>query len=210
MKRTIFAATAIVALAGAAHAGGPIEVAADPMPAVAPAPVEAHDWSGPYAGLSYGRISGEFEEPVNGFLFDYNEGQALGAFVGFNVQRGQLVYGGELGYSSVSDVTLDNGGTDDTLDSMLDLKGRLGYAVGRTLVYGALGYSRGEWTVNGTGGGTVSGTSVGLGVDMAVTQTMFVGVDYTIRRMDGTVDAGGPLDVDTTTNSIGLRVGLSF
>ncbi|WP_137112390.1 outer membrane protein [Rhodobacter sp. SY28-1] len=207
------ALAALAVLSSPAIAGGPTMVADDPMPAAAPDPVAVHDWSGPYAGLSYGRISGDYEE-VFGFASDYSSGSAVGAFVGYNVQRGQIVYGGELSYSSVSDVALEAGGGDDTLDSLLDLRGRIGYSVGKALIYGAVGYSRGEWTINSTGGGTLSGSSLGVGVDVAVSQRMFVGLDYTSRRMDGTLDSfsgGGAFDVEsTTTNSVSLRVGLSF
>jgi outer membrane immunogenic protein len=214
MNKFVIASAAVVAMAAPSFAGGPTVIAADPVPAYAPTPVAAHDWSGPYVGLSFGRISGEFvETDFVGIVRDYSQGRAVGGFAGFNIQRGQLVYGAELGYSSVSDVSLVGGGGDDTLDSLLELKGRLGYAVGKALIYGAAGYSRGEWTVNRTGGGTLSGTSLGVGVDLAVTQTMFVGIDYTSRRMDGSPEAiaGGILfNVDTTTNSIGLRLGLSF
>jgi outer membrane immunogenic protein len=213
MKTLVIAAATFSALTVPASAGGPTVVVDDPAPAAMPAPAPVHDWSGPYAGLSYGRIAGDYEE-VFGFATDYSSGSAVGGFVGYNVQRGQIVYGAELSYSSVSDVVLEGAGDDDTLDSLLDLRGRVGYSLGNALVYGAVGYSRGEWTVNSTGGGTLSGTSVGVGVDVAVSQRMFVGLDYTSRRMDGSLDSfggGGTFDVEsTTTNSVTLRVGLSF
>ncbi|MES2916216.1 MAG: outer membrane beta-barrel protein [Pseudomonadota bacterium] len=177
------------------------------MPEAMPAPVAAHDWSGAYVGLGYGRVSGDVTDPLT--TFDYESGNARGAFVGFNMQRGTFVYGGELGYSSVSGATILLGGGDDALDSLLDLRGRVGFAVGKALIYGALGYSRADLTINATDGATLSGTSAGLGADFMVTQRILVGVDYTSRKLDGRNELN-TFDIESTVNTVGLRVGLSF
>lgn len=57
MRSTVFAIIAVGAAASAAHAGGPAFIEAEPQPVVA-APVAAHDWSGFYAGVSYGSVRG--------------------------------------------------------------------------------------------------------------------------------------------------------
>ena len=206
MKKLSIAAVVLAGLASPTLAGGPTVVADDPMPAAAPAPVAAHDWSGPYVGLSYGKTSGDVNDVFTNFELDSDK--AAGAFVGYNVQRGQMVFGGELEYSSTDTVVIGGGG-DDTFDSMLDLRGRLGLSAGKALIYGSLGYSKAEMTINGTDGASLSGVSYGLGVDVAVSSRIFVGIDYTRRNMDGRNDAN-TFDIDSTLKTVGLRVGLSF
>jgi outer membrane immunogenic protein len=204
-------AAAFAALATQTFAGGPTIVEPDPMPDVMPAPVVAHDWSGPYVGLSYGRFSGDFSATIGLATFPsvYEANKRPGVFAGYNFQRGQLVFGGELGYSNTSMLIVADG--DDFLDSVIDLRGRVGYSLGKALVYGSVGYSRGEMTINGTDNPTVSGASLGVGVDVKVTQKLSVGIDYTSRNLSGTNDnPANTFDIDTTVKSVGLRVGLSF
>jgi outer membrane immunogenic protein len=211
MKALPLAAAALAALATPTLAGGPTVIADDPMPAAMAAPAPVTDWSGPYAGLSYGRFSGDFSTTVGLATtpFDYDSDTGAGAFVGYNVQRGQLVYGGELSYSRTSMLIIADG--DDFLDSLIDLRGRLGFSLGKALIYGSVGYSRGDLTINGVDNPTVSGSSYGVGIDVKMTQKLFVGVDYTSRNLSGTNDnPANTFDIDTKVNSVGLRVGFSF
>lgn len=215
MKLTALSAVAaVIALTGSVQAGGPIVVPADPVPAAATAPAAALDWSGAYGGLTYGRTSGDFFSIVpTPFTYDYDNGRALGGFLGYNFQRGNLVYGAELAYASVSDMVLGAPGLggDDTVDNLLDLRARLGVAAGRALIYGAVGYSRAGTTVNGVDSVDLSGPSLGLGVDYMVSQRMFVGLDYTRRDLSGTDD--NPLntfDIDSKISTVTLRLGLTF
>ncbi|MFN4201836.1 MAG: outer membrane protein [Tabrizicola sp.] len=205
MKKLALAAT-LATLGTPIFAGGPTVVAADPMPAAAPAPAAVYDWSGPYVGLSFGKTSGDVTDTFT--TYDLDSDRATGAFVGYNVQRGRMVYGGELAFTSTDTVVIGAGG-DDTFDSMLDLRGRVGISAGKALIYGALGYSKAEMTINGTDGASLSGLSYGLGVDVAVSSRIFVGIDYTRRDVDGRNDAD-TFDLDATVNTVGLRVGLSF
>lgn len=210
MKKLMLASAALTALASPTFAGGPLVVSEDPVAAYDPEPVNsAVDWSGAYAGLSYGRTSGDITDTSS--EYDFDRGTAVGAFVGYNLQRGNLVYGGELAYSKVSDMTILDGTGDDTIDSLLDLRARLGFAAGKALLYGAVGYSRGELTFNGGDSFTLSGTSLGLGVDYLVTNSLFVGLDYTSRKLEGTVGTGlGSFESDGRVNTLGLRVGFNF
>lgn len=208
-----WAALAVLAVAGSVQAGGPTLVGPDPVPAVSPpAPATGVDWSGPYAGLSYGRTSGSFEI-ASGTVLNYLDGHATGVFLGYNLQRGQLVFGGELSYATVSGMVADDAGfgNDDTLDSLLELRGRLGVSLGNALVYGAVGLSKGNYTINTVDKPTASGTSVGLGMDYLLTDQIFVGIDYTRRKMDGSNDnPGNTFDFDGPTESMSLRLGMSF
>lgn len=212
MMKPTLTAVALLALASPIHAGGPTLVGTDPVPEAMPAPAAGVDWSGPYAGLSYGRTSGEMD--MEGFgLFDYTDGRATGAFLGYNLQRGKLVYGGELSYAKVSGMAFSDTslGGDDTVDSLLELRGRVGYSLGNALIYGAFGLAKGNYTLNGTDKPTATGTSLGLGMDYKVTDQVFVGLDYTRRTMDGTnPNPGLPFNFDAPVNSLSLRLGLSF
>jgi outer membrane immunogenic protein len=89
------------------------------------------------------------------------------------------------------------------------LRGRVGFAVGKALIYGSLGYSRANLTINTTDGAKLTGTSAGLGVDFKVTERLLVGADYISRDLDGRNDFN-TFDLESTVNTVGLRVGLSF
>jgi opacity protein-like surface antigen len=211
MKRTVLAAAVLAVVAAPGFAGGPTVIAEEPAPVAPVAPVvQVADWSGAYIGLSYGAATGDADTPTT--AFDYDDGTALGIFGGYNVQNGNFVYGGELGYNSVSDVVSAGAGTinESTFDSMLDLRGRLGYAVGNALFYGALGYAWGDATIAASDV-SADGWTFGLGVDYLVSEAVFVGLDWTGRNLDGTYDVGGgEVDFDTSLNTLSLRVGLTF
>jgi opacity protein-like surface antigen len=211
MKKPMFAAAVLAVVAAPSFAGGPVAVAEEPAPVAPVAPVvQAVDWTGGYVGLSFGAASGDADLPATSF--DYDDGTSVGIFGGYNVQSGSLVYGGELGYSSVSDVVYAGAGTDNesTFDSMVDLRGRLGYAAGNALLYGALGYAWGETTINGVDT-SADGWTFGVGVDYLVSDAVFVGLDWTSRNLDGTYEGTDEtFDFDTSLNTLGLRVGLKF
>jgi len=93
---------------------------------------------------------------------------------------------------------------------MLDLRGRLGYAVGKALFYGALGYAWGDATIAGSDV-SADGWTLGLGLDYLVSDAVFVGLDWTGRNLDGSYDVGdGAVDFDSSLNTLSLRVGLTF
>lgn len=209
MKCALLAAATIAALSAPAIAGGPTVVAEDQAPAAMPAPAPVTDWTGAYAGLQYGRNGANYADESTFQFFDFSDGTAAGGYVGYNLQRGAIVYGAELGYASVSGSEITVGGGDDTVDSLLDLRVRLGYATGRTLIYGALGYSQADTTINATSSVTLSGASFGVGLDALVTERLFVGLDYSRRDLSGSDDLS-VYNFDSTIDTVGLRLGLSF
>lgn len=212
MQKSMFTAAVLAVLAAPSFAGGPVAVAQEPVVVAPVAPaVEAVDWTGGYVGLSFGAASGDAE--ADGLSFDYDNGTAASILAGYNIQNGSFVYGAELGYTSVSDMVLsgeENGG-DDTFDSLVDLRGRLGYSTGNALFYGALGYAWADTTINGTDSASADGLSLGLGVDYLVTETVFVGLDYTSRNLEGSNDnPDNAFDFDTSMDTVSFRVGLTF
>jgi outer membrane immunogenic protein len=206
LKRITIVFATLLIMVNPAFADGLSAAPTDAEPAVIEEAVSASDWSGAYVGASYSRFSGDAFDSFA--VSQYQSETVPGAFVGYNLQRGRVVFGGELSYSNTSMMIIADG--DDFLNPVLDLRGRVGYSFGRTLVYGFGGYSRAAITVNGVvNDATVTGTSYGLGVDFAVSKKVFVGLEYSMRNMSGTATTGG-FDIDTDVKNLGLRVGLNF
>jgi outer membrane immunogenic protein len=212
VKFTVSLAVALALVAGPSLAGGPTIVETDPVPVVAAAPAAGTDWSGFYGGLGYGTTGGSID--FNSPFYDLTSGNATSLFAGYLVQRGSIVYGGELAISQASDtyVDLTPAYTDEEVDQIIDLKAKVGYATNRVLFYGVLGYSQVEWTTPGApsvGDFETSGFAYGLGADFAATERVSVGVEYLSRGTSGdSYIAGETADIDLDTLS--LRVGLNF
>lgn len=201
------AVVTVVALSTPVLAGGPTVVVDDPMPAAAPAMAPAVDWSGFYAGLSYGNSSGDLDfDPAPAQALD--SGNASSLFVGYLRQSNNLVYGGELAYTSLKD-NFVTGFTCCEVDRSIDVKGRVGFAANRVLISGLLGYSMGSYD-EGDGNWDPSGFSYGLGVDYMATQRLVLGLEYLARDLNGDNpdDSGQEVNVDLDT--VSLRVGFKF
>ena len=213
MKHPILASLALGMLAGPAFAGGPTGLEAEPAPMAAAPMAMAHDWSGGYVGLSYGRTSADVDFSTTG-NFDLEGGDALGIYGGYLVQRGQLVFGGEIAYAKVSDAFIPGGfGDDDEIDHVLDIKARLGFAANRSLFYGVLGYSQSQYSDDDAGDffeSGVDGFAAGLGADFAVSDRLSVGMEYLTRDLSGDLDGAPGETLDVNLDTISLRVGLSF
>ncbi len=200
MKRTAAAAVLASVLAAPAFAGGPVEVAPEPVIEPAPAPVVSYggDWSGFYAGaqLGYGDTSS------NGAGLDGN-GAIGGVHAGYRWDLGKTVLGLEADWDKTS-LDLGAAGT-DSLDSIARLKLQAGYDAGPALIYATAGAARANATI---GGADLSdnGWSLGAGVTYAVNDQWTVGGEVLTNRFDD-FDGSG-VDLDTTTAT--LRVGFRF
>jgi outer membrane immunogenic protein len=142
-------------------------MAADvPGPYYKATPIEGpYNWSGVYAGLNAGYAFGQDTTTVDGFgtaTSDY-QGFLGGGQVGFNWQYSGLVFGVEadvqfaaIGGSSSLLTTGGGGGpfasslTNNKLDAFGTVRGRIGYAFDRVLVYGTGGFAAGRNTVSAT------------------------------------------------------------
>lgn len=201
-----FISLAVVAFAAApGFAGGPAVIADDPTPAAAPPTVAVHDWSGAYAGLSYGSAMGEVQ--FNPGSFDDFDGATLaGVHAGYLFQRGSFVYGGEIAYADLKDANFDSF---EGIDTAFDLKARIGFAANRALFYGVVGYSQANLYVDG-GEWKMKGPAFGLGAEFALSDRMTLGLEYLSRDVSGDESGGFPVDAEAKLDSISLRVGLSF
>jgi outer membrane immunogenic protein len=209
VNHSIVSAILLLSLGGAAFAGGPTGVTDDPVPAP-PASAAAHDWSGPYVGLSYGTTTADMDFAVGG-LFEFENGTAAGLYAGYLFQRGSFVYGGELAYGKISGAFLPNPGFsgDDEIDRVLDLKARVGFASNRALFYGVVGYSRSNYVEPPLIEMDTNGFSYGLGAEVAVSPRLVVGLEYLGRDLSGSA-LGGTISADQNLDTLNLRVGLNF
>lgn len=186
--------------AGAALASGPI--APLPPEIVYTAPAPAFDWAGFYGGLSYSAISGAVTQAPGGTP-DMTDTSGAGAFVGYNWQRGNVVFGPELSY-----ISFESGYPPfvNRQRNALELRARAGYAMDNVLFYGFVGAARSEFF----GGGIwndETGISFGLGLQAHVGRNVFVGVEAARRNMNFTT---GGSQIENYIDTITLRLGYQF
>lgn len=180
-KMRLIAVSAAFLTAGAGSA-----FAADlgtPIPAYEPPPVytapATFSWTGPYVGalLGYG-FAGNWAQPAGAVAVP--RGIQAGAFVGYNIQNGNWVLGGE------ADGTWNNintGVAGDRIRWQSTLRGRVGYAANRFLVYGTGGLAIAGITETAgaplvTANSTQVGFAVGAGVEAAFTDRLFGRAEY--------------------------------
>jgi len=210
MKRTailtaLSAALALPAAADGISPANPDPVVVSPEPVAAPAP-RVVDWSGFYAGLGAATGSGEIVYDP-GATYDVQDEAIYSGFIGYNAQRGNLVFGGEL--NVLSGLPGAVGFPDEQVGTTFEVRARAGYAAGRAMPYLFVGYAQGDYEDIIASDQTLSGITYGAGVDFMVTDRIFAGLEVTRRNLDGdTTSPGQTRDYESTT--IGLRVGFRF
>ncbi len=231
MRKFLITLSALALSAGVANAGALVTPAEPIVTAPAPVPMapRAFDWTGGYAGLgvTYGRASyreagdlfdfdeifddlrGREGDPAFGGFFPSGSGWGGGAFVGFNWQNGNMVYGVE-GHLSAhrmrGDTTFagENGADDlevrTDVRSMASLRGRLGFSADRTLFFVTAGPAMANVRHNAIGvdseSRNVNGFVVGVGAEHALAGGWNIRGDlehHRFRSRDFTT-AGVPFD----------------
>ena len=150
-------------------------------------PAPAFDWTGPYVGLT------------GGYGWGTSDGWLGGAYAGYNFQvNPNWVVGLE---GDVTATGKSSNGWDSTL------RGRVGYAYDRFLLYGTGGVAFGD--IKHAGASTTrTGWTIGAGVEAALTSNMTGRLEY--RHTDlGTATVGG-LAINQTSNDLMLGVGFKF
>lgn len=166
-------------------------------------------YAGIHAGYASGTLSGSAMYGVDsGTLADGPSfGGLFGGQVGYNFDTGSnLLLGGELsaslGNSSDSQVQSNFGGSGDTLSFERKLTGlalaqaKLGWTEGGVAIYGlggvALaagsidgGVSDNEGTTSFSGNTTYNGWTLGVGIDMEVTENVSLGAAYNYVSLVG-------------------------
>jgi outer membrane immunogenic protein len=166
----------------------------------------AQDWSGGYAGLTVGQGRGDTFVPSISGTGTLDSGEVYGLFAGYNLQRNNVVYGAELAYQSAD---IPNAGFDDQgIDRLVDLKTRVGYSAGASLVYGVVGYSTNRAFVSsGTSDG--DGLSLGVGFDYKLKDNFIIGAEYLSRQMQN--DASSAIvEIEPDVQTFSLRAGMRF
>lgn len=207
MKTSALAIILTLAFGGTAVAGGLDATPAAPPVTYTSAPI-AGAFDGFYAGLSYGHAAADYLQ-TPGAQFDLGDGTALGGFLGFNASSGNLVFGGELRYLEFDGLETNfvGFGVTSEVTSVTDLRGRVGYSMGDFMVYGALGLSWSEINFLLGSDASMQGHNVGIGGEFNVTESVFVGVDYTVRALEGN---SGVVQNDLDLNTFTLRAGIQF
>ncbi len=192
--RKIIASVSILALsAGAASADKFAEPVVEPQ--IEAAPAEARDftpvfnWTGAYAGLGVGMTNTRDRVSLNPTFNVDGSGAGVFGFAGYNFQLdNNVVLGveGDLGYNRVTGTGSPSMNRVNNGDAMLtevasqwetrlrtsgSLRGRAGYALDRTLIYGTAGVAMGRYTA--TDGfdefsETRTGWTIGAGVEQAL------------------------------------------
>ena len=202
--------TAAITLTSTAAFAGPVHVPAPPPPVVIPVD---EPFEGFYIGAELGFVFGDgeesFDQPgtVDGDIdIEFDTGTAYGLFAGYNVQNGSTIFGGEiraLHFSAYID-TEDDG---FEVESVIDLRGRVGFGLGSALSYGAAGYSFGTMVLGGPSI-DIDGFNVGGGVEYNVSESFFVRGDITFREMSG--DTGFGSTIDQAVNTVTIGAGFRF
>jgi outer membrane immunogenic protein len=233
MRNLILAGGIVLGTAASAAAGTFAAAPAEPAlmaPAPAPAPM-AYNWAGGYAGvgLSYGRTTNtaDFDDPV---FWPTGRGAGLSGLAGFNWQNGAMVYGveGHLGLNRIrgtgtapingdGDNGAETGPTETELGMTASLRGRVGFAVDRTLFFGTAGIAsaRVSNTLFGNEDSrTASGTVLGIGVEHAINNGLHIRGDLEQYRFRGgsIFDDGieAPFTGDVRTRANVARVSAVF
>lgn len=208
--KSLFVSVAMIAstFAVSAHAA---DLAAEAAP-VAP-PAESFSWTGGYVGLQGGAgwLKGDFSVPGASASDNFN-GAFIGGFAGVNYQVNNVVFGieGDVNYNW-NDNKYDVLGTDVKVgtDVAGSVRGRLGYAVDRALIFATAGWTAQRGYIKALGEKeteTFNGWTVGGGVDYAFTNNIFGRLEYRFNDYSDKDILGIKTDLDQHVLSVGIGV----
>ncbi len=196
----------------------------------------AQDWDGFYGGLTIGSATGDADHSFSNGAPDGNsdpDGALFGGFVGYGVQNGNTVWGGEIdietsdfsgsfedtsGATSAGEI---DGEWQGSIRAVLGYAGQLGGQP--ALFYGTVGYAFGEFEFRGGPAGPspedgydeqMEGPTVGVGLDWRVAPQTALRAEYRYTdfgEAKGDLDpgfSGVEMPVEVTQSAI--RVGVRF
>lgn len=155
-------------------------------------PALAEDWTGPYAGFSFGYADADGPDGIGG------NDTAFGPHIGYDYDFGNFVLGGELEYNRLN---LDLGDSEGSLDSVSRLKLRGGYDFGPALGYVVVGTARAE-----TSGDSDTAAVYGIGVAYPLSDRFVISGEALRQDFDVPSQSSGSLD----TNVFNLRTTFRF
>jgi outer membrane immunogenic protein len=217
LRHTILLAASVLALVAASSANAADVVVEEPAPPpVAEVPI--FTWTGGYIGIQGGYVWSDVDVGFadgTSFSGDFDGGLA-GGYVGYNWQSGAFVFGAEGDFNGVwNDETFTIGGVDVEVgtDYLASLRGRVGYAIDRTLIFATAGVAFTQMSAEADLGGGLSldadqdftGWTVGAGVEYAFTDNWIGRAEY--RYYDfGNEDIDGFGDAEITNNTVTVGV----
>ena len=208
--RVILTAASVFALTVAANAADMYRPSAG---GYKDAPYVGVNWSGLYVGVNggYGANAASVLpaglDPAGGFG---------GGQIGYNVQRGNIVFGleADIEGADISDTVLRD---TSKMDWFGTVRGRVGYTVGQALVYGTGGFAYGNVTntiANVSHTETQTGWVAGGGVEYKINPSWSAKAEYQYLDLDassatgpGSLGSNGTVD-RTQVNTV--RVGLNY
>jgi outer membrane immunogenic protein len=198
MFRKIFSVVSVVAMASAASAADMYH-ASEGVGGYKDTPYFGVNWSGLYAGVQGGWSQIDDKQALSSPIFalsvDHSaNGGVFGGHVGYNIQSGKIVYGAEVDFEGNSidkSFVIGSPFVDTTgamkLDWQASVRGRLGYAMDRALVYATGGVAFGHFVdkydtagplFHQSVGSDRTGWTVGGGVEYAITPKWSASVEY--------------------------------
>lgn len=190
-------------------------------------------WNGVYLGIQAGYGWANTEALSAPYLGAYNQsynysssGALGGVHGGFNWQFSNIVLGVETDLEASG---ISGGGTGSlgaghatSIDWMGSLRGRLGYAMGQTMLYATGGWAYGGVTIDKSANAYAtpyvgysdwrSGWTVGAGIEHAFTSNITARIEYRytdLGSIDFTSPSAGVADHSSVTSNA-VRAGLSF
>ncbi|SDZ28808.1 outer membrane immunogenic protein [Jannaschia faecimaris] len=170
-------------------------------PEAAPTPVfvetaPMYEWSGAYIGgqISYADISTDGAANLD------DDGGLYGLRAGYDLQRGNQVFGGVLQYD-IGSIDLEASGIE--LEDVLRVGGRYGITTGPALYYGTAGYARASTNIVGS----TDGYFAGVGYERFVTDNVTFGAELLYHDFGDLDNAPG---VDATATTVGLNLNYRF
>jgi outer membrane immunogenic protein len=231
MRKALMGILALAAVAGTAGAA----MAADLSPPLRPlaaaplyTPVSAYNWTGGYLGVQGGFDWSSASTLFGGNTYPANEnGGTAGVYGGYNWQpAGNWVFGvdASVNYDSARGSATSGGplplanSAGPTWNGLL--RGRLGYAWDRFMIYGTAGgamtgYSASTTTPNGSGSATPFGWTVGAGIEVAITERWSARLDYSYQNygtfnVKGSGTFAGGVPVKLSSNSLMAGIAYKF
>jgi outer membrane immunogenic protein len=135
-----------------------------------------------------------------------------GGQIGYNFQRGNIVFGVEADFQGAG-ISDSNAFHKSEMNWFGTIRGRLGYAFDKTLVYGTGGFAYGNVDNSGFPSETQSGWVVGGGVEYKLAPAWSLKAEYQYLNLDATDPAGAGRLGDAAlgqTEVHTFRVGINY
>ncbi len=209
MLKRIFTAAAFAAVPLAAGPAFAADAVGSAYSYNAPVAAGPHDWSGNYVGGQVGATSG------GGFPSPFaSRTKALGGIVaGKNMQSGNIVFGAEVeGNFGEAEYKIHRGGRLQQSWN-LNAKGKVGYAVNNTLLYGTAGYGVARFKAQSArtdGPGWQGGFLLGAGVEQVISGPISVKAEYDFQRFNDAHSEVGGISQSDDLKSNSIKAGVNY